>query len=209
MDRLLHTPESKADAEDAIRVDTLDNITAKLDMKHIDLVMMDIEGYWGTWNLASEGMKKLLSKKAVKHLIIQVHPKISQEIGKTDAEVIQLFENSGYKVDKFHKESEVLTTSTPILSSLMPFLRIFLLYWLSLLRARVLPLVMDFISPKAALQEDWHDTYFDCTAFDFTGFAMMDPPAVNVRFDTKWTTSLYGNIIASSRIIRSKCNGIA
>jgi hypothetical protein len=32
-------------AEDAIRLDALDNITAKLDIKHIDLVMMDIEAH--------------------------------------------------------------------------------------------------------------------------------------------------------------------
>jgi hypothetical protein len=65
--------------------------------------MMDIEAHE---IYALEGMKELPSKKAVKHLIIEVHPKILQEIAKTDAEVIQLLENSGYKVNKFHKESE-------------------------------------------------------------------------------------------------------
>jgi FkbM family methyltransferase len=103
MDRVIDMPESKTDVEDAIRVDTLDNITANLDIKHIDLVMMDIEAHE---IYALEGMKELLSKKAVKHLIVEVHPKFLQEIGKTDGEVIQLLENSGYKVDKFHKESE-------------------------------------------------------------------------------------------------------
>jgi hypothetical protein len=103
MDRVLDMPESKADAKDAIRVDTLDNITTHLDIKHIDLVMMDIEAHE---TYALEGMKELLSKKAVNHLIIEVHPKILQEIGKTDAEVIWILENSGYKVHKFHKESE-------------------------------------------------------------------------------------------------------
>jgi len=29
-----------------------------------------------------------------------------QEIGKRDAEVIWILENSGHKVDKFHKESD-------------------------------------------------------------------------------------------------------
>jgi FkbM family methyltransferase len=103
MDRVLDMPEGKTDAEDVIRVDTLDNIAANLDIKHIDLVMMDIEAHE---IYALEGMKELLSKKAVKHLIIEVHPKFLQEIGRTDAEVIQILENSGYKVDKFHKESE-------------------------------------------------------------------------------------------------------
>jgi hypothetical protein len=51
-------------------------------------------------------MKELLSKKAVKHLIMEVHLTFLHEIGRTDAEVIQILENSGYKVDKFHKESE-------------------------------------------------------------------------------------------------------
>jgi hypothetical protein len=51
-------------------------------------------------------MKELLSKKAVKHLIMEVHPKFLHEIGRTDAEVIRILENSGYKADKFHKESE-------------------------------------------------------------------------------------------------------
>jgi hypothetical protein len=98
-------PEGKTDAEDVISVDVLDNdIAANLDIKYIDLVMMDIEAHE---IYALEGMKELLSKKAVKHLIIEVHPKkILQQIGKTDAEVIQILENSGYKVDKFHKKSE-------------------------------------------------------------------------------------------------------
>jgi hypothetical protein len=65
--------------------------------------MMDIEAHE---IYALEGMKELLSKKAVKHLIIEVHPKILQEIGKRDAEVNQMLENSGYKVGKFHKESD-------------------------------------------------------------------------------------------------------
>jgi hypothetical protein len=103
MDRVVDMPESKTDVEDAIRLDTLDSITANLDIKHIDLVMMDIEAHE---IYALEGMKELLSKKAVKHLIIEVHPKFLQEIGKTDGEVIQILENNGYKVDKFHKESE-------------------------------------------------------------------------------------------------------
>jgi FkbM family methyltransferase len=104
MDRVIDMPESKTDAEQhAIRVDTLDNIAANLDIKHMDLVMMDIESHE---IYALEGMKELLSKKAIKHLIIEVHPKFLQEIGKIDAEVIQILENSGYKVDKFHKESE-------------------------------------------------------------------------------------------------------
>jgi FkbM family methyltransferase len=103
MDRVLDMPESKTDVEDTIRVDTLDNIAANLDIKHIDLVMMDVEAHE---IYALEGMKELLSKKAVKHLIMEVHPKILQEIGKTDAEVIRILENSGYKVDKFHNESE-------------------------------------------------------------------------------------------------------
>jgi FkbM family methyltransferase len=103
MDRILDMPESKTDAQDAITVDTLDNIAANLGIKHIDLVMMDIEAHE---IYALEGMEELLSKKAVKHLIIEVHPKFLQEIGKTDAKVIQTLENSGYKVDKFHKESE-------------------------------------------------------------------------------------------------------
>ena len=95
--------KAKIDAEDAIRLDKIDNIAAKLDITHIDLVMIDIESYE---IYALEGMKELLSKKAVKNLIIEVHPKILQEIGKTDAEVIQILKNNGYKVDKFHKESE-------------------------------------------------------------------------------------------------------
>jgi hypothetical protein len=87
----------------AIRVNTLDHSAANLDIKYIDLVIMDIEAHEV---YALEGMKELLSKKVVKHLIIEVHPKILQQIGKTDAEVIRILENSGYKVDKFHKESE-------------------------------------------------------------------------------------------------------
>ena len=103
MDRVLYMPEGKMRAEDAIRVNTLDHIAANLDIKHIDLVMMDIEAHEV---YVLEDMKELLSKKAVKHLIIEVHPKILQQIGKTDAEVIRILENNGYKVDKFHKESE-------------------------------------------------------------------------------------------------------
>ena len=96
MDRVVEMPESKTDAEDAIRLDTLDNITANLDIKHIDLVMMDIEAYE---IYALEGMKELLSKKEVKHHMIQVHQKFLHEIGRTDAEVIQILENSVIKVD--------------------------------------------------------------------------------------------------------------
>jgi hypothetical protein len=33
------------------------------------------------------------------------------ELGKTDAEIIQILENSGYKVHKFHKESEAACIS--------------------------------------------------------------------------------------------------
>jgi FkbM family methyltransferase len=104
MDRVVvNMPESKKDAEDALRLDTLDNITAKLEIKHIDLLIMDIEAHE---IYALEGMRELLSNKAVKHLVIEVHPKFLHEIGKTDAEVIQILENSGYKVDIFNKESK-------------------------------------------------------------------------------------------------------
>jgi FkbM family methyltransferase len=101
--RVLDMPERKINRQGAFRVDTLDNITSNLDIKHIDLMMMDIEGHE---IYALQGMKELLSKKAVKHLIIEVHPKNLQEIGRKDVEVIQILENSGYNVDKFHKESE-------------------------------------------------------------------------------------------------------
>ena len=46
---------------------------------------MDIEAHE---IYALEGMKELLSKKPVKHLMIEVHPKFLHEIGSTDAEVI-------------------------------------------------------------------------------------------------------------------------
>jgi hypothetical protein len=55
---------------------------------------------------ALDGMRESLSNKAVKHLIIEVHPKFLREIGKTDTEVVQILENSGYNVDMFNKESE-------------------------------------------------------------------------------------------------------
>jgi len=38
-------PEGKTDVEDTIRVDTLDNIAANPDIKHIDLIMMDIKAH--------------------------------------------------------------------------------------------------------------------------------------------------------------------
>jgi FkbM family methyltransferase len=101
--RVIDIPERKTDGQNSILVDTLDNIAANLDIKQIGLVMMDIEGHE---IYALEGMKELLSKKAVKHLIIEVHLKILKEVGNTDAEVIQILKNSGYNVDKFHKESE-------------------------------------------------------------------------------------------------------
>ena len=100
--RVLDMPENKIDGQGAIIVDTLDNITSNLDIKQIGLMMMDIEGHE---IYALEGMKELLSRKAVKHLIVEVHPKILEEIGSKDVEVIQILKNSGYKVDKFHKES--------------------------------------------------------------------------------------------------------
>ena len=54
-------PEGKTDAEDIIRVDVLDNnIAANLDIKHMDLVLMDIESHE---IYALEGMKELLSKQ--------------------------------------------------------------------------------------------------------------------------------------------------
>ncbi len=79
MDRVLDMPEGKTDVEDSIRLNTLDHIAANLAIKRIDLVMTDIEAHE---IYALEGMKELLSKKAVKHLIIEVHPKILQQIGK-------------------------------------------------------------------------------------------------------------------------------
>ena len=125
MDRVVEIPESKIDTEDAIRLDKIDNIAAKLDIKHIDLVMIDIESYE---IYALEGMKELLSKKAVKNLIIEVHPKFLQEKGKTDAEVIQILKNNGYKVDKFHKESEARLSYPRIFLVLLSFLSIFLFF---------------------------------------------------------------------------------
>jgi FkbM family methyltransferase len=103
MDRVVEMSEHKIDAEVAIRLDKIDNIAAELDIKYIDLVMMDIESYE---IYALEGMKELLGEKAVKHLIVEVHPKFLQQIGKTDAEVIQILKSNGYCVDKFHKESD-------------------------------------------------------------------------------------------------------
>jgi hypothetical protein len=47
-------------------------------------------------------MKEFLSKKAVKHLTIEIHPKILHEIGSTAADVNPILENNGYKMDKFH-----------------------------------------------------------------------------------------------------------
>jgi FkbM family methyltransferase len=101
--RVVDMPERKIDGQDTFRVDTLDNVTSNLDIKQIDLMMMDIEGHE---IYALEGIKDLLSRKAVKHLIVEVHPRILHEIGSKDVEVIQILKNSGYKVDKFHKESE-------------------------------------------------------------------------------------------------------
>jgi FkbM family methyltransferase len=101
--RVLDMPEQKTDRQAAIIVDTLDNIASNLDIKQIELMLIDIEGHE---IYALEGMRELLSRKAVKHLIIEVHPKILEEIGTKDVEVIQILKNSGYKVDKFHKDSE-------------------------------------------------------------------------------------------------------
>jgi hypothetical protein len=42
--------------------------------------------------------EKIAIKEAVKHLITRVHPKGLYEIGSTDAELIQIVENSDYKV---------------------------------------------------------------------------------------------------------------
>ena len=112
MDRVLEMPESKTDAEDAIRLDTLDNITANLDIKHIDLVMMDIEAYE---IYALEGMKELLSKKAVKHLIVEVHPEFLQEIGGL---MLKLF--------RYLKTVAIRWTNSIRKAKLLPYPRIFL-----------------------------------------------------------------------------------
>lgn len=53
-------PESKGDAENAIRVDTLDNITGNLGINHVDLIMMDIEAHE---IYALEGIKNSYQKK--------------------------------------------------------------------------------------------------------------------------------------------------
>ena len=104
MDRVVvNMPEGKIDAENALRLDTLDNIAVNLGIKHIDLLIMDIEAHE---IYALEGMRELLSNKAVKHLVIEVHPKFLHEIGKMDTEVIQILEKSGYNVEIFNKESE-------------------------------------------------------------------------------------------------------
>jgi hypothetical protein len=117
---------------------------------------MDIEAHE---IYALEGMKELLSKKAVKDLIIEVHPKILHEIGKTDAEVIQIFENSNYKVHKFHKESEAAYHIQTIPSSLTLFLSILLN-----LHCAALSTTFGCRPPslqKTTLLEHWQDKYFD------------------------------------------------
>ena len=107
MDRVgvLGMPDLKTGGQESIRVDTLDNITVNLDIQQIGLVIMDIEGHE---IYALEGMKELLSKKAIKHLIIEVHVRLLSELGSTEGEVIQILKNSGYNVDKFHKENEAV-----------------------------------------------------------------------------------------------------
>jgi FkbM family methyltransferase len=67
MGRVLDMPESKTDLEDTISVDTLDNIAANLDIKHIDLVIMDVEAHE---IYALEGMKNCYrTGKASRHKV--------------------------------------------------------------------------------------------------------------------------------------------
>jgi FkbM family methyltransferase len=91
------TKESKT----IISLDTLDNLSTQYD--RIDIMIMDIEGHE---LYALKGMKKLLGNRTIKHLIIEVHPKLLQELNASDSEVLQLLTTNGYNVDKFHVESD-------------------------------------------------------------------------------------------------------
>lgn len=88
-----------SDGDQVIGTDAIDNIAQK-----IDVLVMDIEGYEV---YALKGLRQLLMRKAVSHLIIEVHPHLIRA-PHTDADVLSLLEECGYSFQKIARSGRTV-----------------------------------------------------------------------------------------------------
>jgi hypothetical protein len=72
---------------------------------------------------ALDGMKELLLRKAVTHLIIEVHPKILQERGKTDADIMPYLKIVATMWTNSIRKVNLHTIFTTIPNSQCPFMQ--------------------------------------------------------------------------------------
>jgi len=95
------------------KLETLDNIRVKSGLSKINLIIMDIEGYEF---LALKGLVKSLSKKNIKNIICEIHPKQLAQNNITVAELISFIESCDYElsiIDKKGRDSPYHVLLTP------------------------------------------------------------------------------------------------
>ena len=89
-----------------IRTEPLDNIISNLEIREINILIMDIEGYE---YFALKGLGNSLQRHIVKNIICEIHPSILIEHGISNNDVLNLFYEYGYSVSNL----EASVTSHP------------------------------------------------------------------------------------------------
>jgi len=79
-----------------VRVTTLDNITNRYNIDHIDILIMDIEGYE---YLALLGANNLLNNNKIHKIIIEVHIKYLKEMQLKLDDITELLESYDYTIE--------------------------------------------------------------------------------------------------------------
>jgi FkbM family methyltransferase len=82
-----------ADTPIKVKVETLDNVIRNLGITEVNLLILDIEGYE---YFALKGLKHCLSNGIIKSLICEIHPRILEQYGSSERDVINILEAQGY-----------------------------------------------------------------------------------------------------------------
>jgi FkbM family methyltransferase len=93
LSKLVAQPDSKANTF-AVTACSLDMLLDDLGIDGVDLLKMDIEGAEA---LAVEGMRAGLARHRYRRILLEVHPAILAEQGRTTEEVLNLLIAAGYK----------------------------------------------------------------------------------------------------------------
>jgi FkbM family methyltransferase len=83
-----------------IEIESLDNIITKLNIKKINVLIMDIEGYE---YFALKGLQNSLTSRIIKNIICEIHPKFLEENGVTESDIVKLLSTYDYTIITLQK----------------------------------------------------------------------------------------------------------